>query len=87
MALLDYCNLNEKINLKPVDALASFQNDIVGYSENFLNSTQLATPPFANVSKGYNGLNTLIITFKLVNNCVSIVFTAYRNPCAVQPAR
>ncbi|KAJ8710804.1 hypothetical protein PYW08_009319 [Mythimna loreyi] len=48
MALLDYCNLNEKINLKPVDALASFQNDIVGYSENFLNSTQLATPPFAN---------------------------------------
>lgn len=55
MALLDYCNLNEKINLKPAHALASFQNDIVGYSENFLNNTLLATPPFANVSKGYNG--------------------------------
>lgn len=87
MALLDYCNLNEKINLKPVDALASFQNDIVGYSENFLNSTQLATPPFANVSKGYNSVNPVIISVNLVNNCVNIQFTAYRNPCAIQPAR
>ncbi|PZC76516.1 hypothetical protein B5X24_HaOG204481 [Helicoverpa armigera] len=48
MALLDFCRLDEKINLKPVDSLASFQNDVVGYSENFLNSAQLATPPFAN---------------------------------------
>lgn len=52
MALLDFCHLDQKINLKPVDALASFQNDVVGYSGNFLHSTQLATPPFANVSKG-----------------------------------
>ncbi|KAH9644616.1 hypothetical protein HF086_007713 [Spodoptera exigua] len=48
MALLDFCQLDQKINLKPVDALASFENDVVGYSGNFLHSTHLATPPFAN---------------------------------------
>ncbi|KAF9423368.1 hypothetical protein HW555_001177 [Spodoptera exigua] len=48
MALLDFCQLDRKINLKPVDALASFENDVVGYSGNFLHSTHLATPPFAN---------------------------------------
>lgn len=52
MALLDFCRLDEKINLKPVDALASFQNDVIGYSQNFINSAQLASPPFSNVSKG-----------------------------------
>lgn len=86
MALLDYCNLNEKINLKPVDALASFPNDIIGYSENFIHSAQLATPPFANVSKGYNRLYSLITTLELVHNCLIIILAAYRNPCAVQPA-
>lgn len=49
MALLDYCRLDEKINLRPVDSLASFQDDVIGFSQNFMNSTQLATPPFSNV--------------------------------------
>lgn len=49
MALIDFCRLDEKINLKPVDSLATFQNDVIGYSQNFINSAQLATPPFANV--------------------------------------
>lgn len=49
MALLDLCRLDEKINLKPVDSLASFQNDVLGYSQNFVNSAQLANPPFSNV--------------------------------------
>lgn len=49
MALLDYSRLDEKINLRPVDSLASFQNDVIGFSQNFMNNTQLATPPFANV--------------------------------------
>ncbi|CAB3229732.1 unnamed protein product [Arctia plantaginis] len=48
MALLDLCRLDEKINLKPADALASFQNDVIGYSQNFINSAQLASPPFSN---------------------------------------
>lgn len=53
MALIDFCRLDEKINIKPADSLASIQNDIIGYSQNFMNSAQLATPPFANVSSGY----------------------------------
>lgn len=50
MALIDFCRLDEKINLKPVDSLASVNNDVMGYTQNFLNSAQLALPPFANVS-------------------------------------
>ncbi|XP_049880184.1 proteasome subunit beta type-5 [Pectinophora gossypiella] len=48
MALVDFCHLNEKINIRPGDSLASFQNDVIGYSQNFVNSAQLAVPPFAN---------------------------------------
>lgn len=58
MALLDFCRLNEKINLKPVDSLASFNNDITGYSENFVNSAQLASPPFANPAETLAHFNT-----------------------------
>lgn len=54
MALLDFCRLDEKINLRPSDSLASFQNDVVGYSQNFINSAQLAIPPFANVRLLYH---------------------------------
>lgn len=50
MALIDLCRLDEKINLKPVNSIASFEQDVLGYSQNFLNSAQLAAPPFANVS-------------------------------------
>lgn len=53
MALLDLCRLDEKINLKPSDSLVSINNDVLGYTQNFNNCIQLATPPFANVSKGY----------------------------------
>lgn len=53
MALLDLCRLDEKINLKPTDSLASINDDVLGYTQNFVNCAQLATPPFANVSKGY----------------------------------
>ncbi|XP_052742454.1 proteasome subunit beta type-5 [Bicyclus anynana] len=48
MALIDYCRLDEKINLRPADGLASMNEDILGYTQNFMNSVQLATPPFAN---------------------------------------
>lgn len=66
MALLDYCRLNEKINLRPCDALASFQNDVVGYSQNFINNVQLATPPFANVRLFFK---KLLVTLEIVNEC------------------
>ncbi|CAH0403028.1 unnamed protein product [Chilo suppressalis] len=58
MALVDLCRLNEKINLRPVDSLASFQNDVLGYSQNFINSAQLATPPFANPVETLAQFNT-----------------------------
>ncbi|KAM3961467.1 proteasome beta5 subunit [Aphomia sociella] len=58
MALLDLCRLDEKINLKPVDSLASFQNDVIGYSQNFINSAQLAVPPFANPVETLAQFNT-----------------------------
>ncbi|CAF4874768.1 unnamed protein product [Pieris macdunnoughi] len=58
MALLDFCRLDEKINLKPADSLATFQNDVVGYTQNFLNSAQLAAPPFANPVETLAQLNT-----------------------------
>lgn len=53
MALLDLCRLDEKIHLKPTDSLLSMNNDVLGYTQNFNNCAQLATPPFANVSEGY----------------------------------
>lgn len=49
MALVDLCRLEEKVNLRPANALASFQDDVMGFSQNFIHSTQLATPPFTNV--------------------------------------
>ncbi|KAG7300958.1 hypothetical protein JYU34_015311 [Plutella xylostella] len=48
MALVELSGLNQAINLKPADALGCFENDVFEYSQNFINSTQLATPPFAN---------------------------------------
>ncbi|XP_073962458.1 proteasome beta5 subunit [Choristoneura fumiferana] len=48
MALADFCRLDEKVNLKPIDSLSSFENDIIGYSGNFAHSAQLANPPFHN---------------------------------------
>ncbi|VVC98954.1 unnamed protein product [Leptidea sinapis] len=48
MALIDYCRLDEKINLKPAVSLATFQQDVIGYTKNFTNCSQLAVPPFAN---------------------------------------
>ncbi|XP_013191739.1 proteasome subunit beta type-5 [Amyelois transitella] len=58
MALMDLCRLDEKINLRPMDSLASFQNDVVGYSQNFVHSAQLAIPPFANPAESLAKFNT-----------------------------
>lgn len=48
MALAEICGLAEKIDLNPINSLASLENDVIGYSNNFVNNLQLATPPFAN---------------------------------------
>lgn len=73
MALIDLCRLDEKINLRPVDSLASFQNDVLGYSQNFVNSAQLAAPPFSNVSKGYNAVYFTHCGLKAHNSFVLFV--------------
>ncbi|KAL4716448.1 hypothetical protein ACJJTC_015876 [Scirpophaga incertulas] len=66
MALIDLCHLENKINLKPVDSLASFQNDVIGCSLNFINSAQLATPPFGNPIETLAQFNTKDDTGKRV---------------------
>lgn len=70
MALVELCGLNEKINLRPVDSLTSFDNDILNYSANFVNNAQLATPPFANVSSS---------PYFVLNHCYFSPFTPYLN--------
>lgn len=76
MALLDFCRLNEKINLRPSDSLASFQNDVMGFSQNFVNNVQLATPPFANVR--LFDFKKLLVTHRKVN-----VFNVWTCVCSL----
>ncbi|XP_063369935.1 proteasome subunit beta type-5 [Cydia amplana] len=57
MALETLCRLDDKINLRPADSLASFQNDVIGYTGNFFASAQLATPPFPNPAQTLASFN------------------------------
>ncbi|KAJ2940847.1 hypothetical protein O0L34_g10108 [Tuta absoluta] len=66
MALLDLCRLNDTVNLRPCDSLASFQEDVIGYSQNFTNSAQLAIPPFANPAETLAQFNTKDETGKAI---------------------
>ncbi|KAI5641285.1 proteasome subunit domain-containing protein [Phthorimaea operculella] len=66
MALLDLCRLNDTINLRPSESLASFEEDVIGYSQNFTNNTQLAIPPFANPAETLAQFNTKDETGKAI---------------------
>ncbi|GBP62671.1 Proteasome subunit beta type-5 [Eumeta japonica] len=58
MALVELCGITDKINLKPIDALLSTNNDVFRYTANFTNNAQLATPPFANPAETLAQLNS-----------------------------